>query len=115
MYFYRVLDKCNNCISKRNSTITVTEIIESIETKVNFKAFGKTKPPSKAKFVRGLEIKSTSARGLEAEEYKARKIYATQMKEIEDDINKLKFEKHGTVTNVFKMAEKIGGAKKQRE
>ena len=37
------------------------------------------------------------------------------MKEIEDDINKLKFEKHGTVTNVFKMAEKIGGAKKQRE
>ena len=114
MSFYRVLDKCNNCISKRNSTITVTEI-ESIETKINFKAFGMTKPPSKAKLVRRMEITSTSARGLEAEEYKARKIYATQMKEIEDDINELKFEKHGTVTNVFKMAEKIGGAKKQRE
>ena len=37
------------------------------------------------------------------------------MKEIEDNLNKLKSEKHGTVTNVFKMAEKIRGAKKQKE
>ena len=52
---------------------------------------------------------------MEAEDAKANKIYENQMKEIKDDLNKLKSEKHGNVTNVFKMAEKLGGPKKQKK
>ena len=52
---------------------------------------------------------------MEQEEEKSNKILKNQLQELEDDINKLKAEKHGTVTNVFKMAEKVGGAKKQKE
>ena len=108
--------KINKIIENDDLSVEeISDVIEKIEIKIKFKSFGKTKPPSKAKFARRLEVMSVSARGMEAEEVKANKIYQNQMKEIEDDLNKLKAEKHGTVTNVFKMAEKIGGAKKQKE
>ena len=56
-----------------------------------------------------------SARRLESEEAKADKIFKRQAQELEEAINNLKAAKFGKVTNVFKMAEVVGGAKKQKE
>ena len=89
--------------------------LEKIETKIKFKAFGKTKPPSKLKTSRRLETEATSARGMDSEEERVNKIFKIQCQELEDDINLLKAGKCGKVTNVFKMAEIVGGAKKQKE
>ena len=108
-------EKISNVIENYElNTVEVSDRIEKMETKIKFQSFGKTKPPSKKKFVRRLEAMSMSARGMEAEDETANKLYKNKMKEIKDDLNKLKAEKHGTVTNVFKMAERIGGAKKQK-
>ena len=65
----------------------MSDLIEKIETKIKFKSYWKTKPPSKAKFARRLEVLSVSPRGMEAEDAKANKIYENQMKEIEDNLN----------------------------
>ena len=56
-----------------------------------------------------------SARRLENEEAEVDKIFKRQAQELEEAINNLKSAKFGKVTNVFKMAEVVGGAKKQKE
>ena len=89
--------------------------IENKETKIKFESFGKTKPPSKLKVSRRLEREGSSARGMESEDERVGNILKRQCQDIEDDINHLKAGKFGRVTNVFKMAEIVGGAKKQKE
>ena len=92
---------------KELSIEEISDKIEKIETKIQFQAFGKTKPPTKLKTRRRLETIPLPSGGMEQEEEKANKILKNQLQELEDDINKLKAEKYGTVTNVFKMAEII--------
>ena len=93
----------------------VARKIETIETKLKFQAFGKTRPMTKLKTIQRLELGSPSASRMEGEEEISSKILKRQLEELEADLNKLKAEKHGTVTNVFKMAEIIGGAKIAKE
>ena len=64
---------------------------------------------------RRLEERAKATRGLDSENRQACRIFQKQSKELEDDINNLKKERLGKVTNVFKMAEIVGGAKKQKE
>ena len=108
--------KMDKIIENEDLTIeVVTEKIEKIETKIKFQAFGKTKQPTKQKASRRLEAELQAAGGLESEDEKGRLLEAKQSRELEEEINKLKTAKHGTVTNVFKMAEIIGGKKKQKD
>ena len=93
----------------------VAEKLENVETKIKFQAFGKTKPPSKLKVTRRMKKEASTAQRLDSEEVRVSKIFKKQCQEIEDDINILKAGKCGKVTNVFKMAEIIGGAKKLKE
>ena len=101
-----------------NEDITNDEVssrIEKIETKIKFQAFGKTKAPTKEKVARRLGEISGAASQLDDQSEKAKELWDKLSQDIEDDINKLKAEKYGRVTNVFKMAETVGGGKKQRE
>ena len=102
-----------------NKELTIEEVaekVEKIETKIKFQAFGKTKPPTKRKTSRRLvEISKAASRMEDEEDEKVNKIFKKQSEELEEDINNLNKGKFGRVTNVFKMAEIVGGAKKQKE
>ena len=107
--------KMNKVIENEDETNEeVAANIEKIETKIKFQSFGKTKPPTKQKISRRLEEQAAVAGQMDSEDRKASKLYKDQCQEIEDDINKLKALKFGRVTNVFKMAEIVGGTKKQK-
>ena len=89
--------------------------VEKIENKIKFQSLGKTKPPTRLRVLRRLEGRTIYAGRLESEDEKVNTIFKGQSKELEDEINNIKSGKPGKVTNVFKMAEIVGGAKKQQE
>ena len=90
---------------------TVKKKTDALQTKKKFQAFGKTKSPTGKAKKRRLEGGHKSAQGLDDEE----EILRVQSQLIEDAINKIKYEKHGRVTNVFKMRELVAGPRKQQQ
>ena len=56
-----------------------------------------------------------SSRGMESEEQKAKELLKRQSEMLESEINEIKMMKHGRMTKVFKMRERIGGAKKKSQ
>ena len=109
-------ERIDNIIdNKKLTSDEVAEKVERVETKIKFQSFGKTKPPTKLRVSQRLEKGAQPSCGLESEDAKVDKIMKKQSQELEEEINNLKKNKFGKVTNVFKMAEIVGGAKKQRE
>ena len=53
--------------------------------------------------------------GLDSQEQKACKLLERQSRMLEKEINDIKMMKHGRMTKVFKMREKIAGSKKQNQ
>ena len=76
--------------------------IDTIEDKIKFKAFGKTKPPTK---------KKRFEKRLLSEEELLRK----QSKTIEDEILKIQDESKSRVGRVYKMKDMLMGGKKDRQ
>ena len=58
---------------------------------------------------RQLELWLAAAQGMDSEE-KVRELMRRQYDQLEDEINKLKENKYGRITNVFKMREIVAGA-----
>ena len=112
----------SNEISEKMDTITedksltieeVKKKTDALQTKILFKAFGKSKPVTERANRRRLEEKVKSALGLENDEVKANDLRRKQSEIIEEQINKIKEQGFGRVTNVFKMREEVTGPKKQ--
>ena len=93
---------------------TVKKKTDTLQTKIKFQAFGKTKHPTGRAKRKRLEDSWKSAQGMDDEKEKE-DILHKQSQAIEDAINKIKYEKHGRVTNVFKMRELVAGPKKQQQ
>ena len=92
----------------------VMKKVDSIMDSVKYKAFDKTKPMTKKANQRRLEIRLAAAQGLDDQE-KFRELMRKQFEQLEEEINKLKQNKFGRVTNVFKMREIVAGPKKVKQ
>ena len=84
---------------------------DKLQDKAKYKAFGKTKPMTKAARSKRLEVRLKAAAGLDEEET-VKELMKKQCDEMEDQINSLKSKKYGRQTNVFKMREEVAGCKK---
>ena len=74
-----VKEKGDAIIADRNLTIDeVDKKLDSIQTKIKFQAFGKTKPRTESYEKRRLEIGHTSSSGMEDEEARKREILKKQ-------------------------------------
>ena len=85
-----------------NQNISIEEImveIDKLQDGVKFKAFGKTKPPTKAS---RLDQREKDAQGMDDQE-KARKLLEIQSQQIEEEINKIKQMRNGRMAKIFKM------------
>ena len=115
-----------------DGTIKVEEVMRRIDIlheKIKYKAFGKTKPKTEKsrlgqeqKSAQGMEMQrqvmsaeEQSASWMEAEDLKAKELQKRQSEMLESEINEIKMMKHGRMTKVFKMREKIAGSKKQSQ
>ena len=85
--------------------------VDAIMDNVKFKAFGKTQPMTKKSAQRRLELRLAAAQGMDSEE-NVRELMRRQYEQLKDEINKLKENKYGRITNVFKMREIVAGPKK---
>ena len=105
-------EKMNDIIDDESRSIEeVMKKVDAIMDSVKFQAFGKTKPMTKKAIQRRLEVRLAAAQGLDGQE-KVREIMRKQFDQLEDEINKLKENKFGRITNVFKMREIVAGPKK---
>ena len=96
-----------------NTSLSIEEVkkrVDTLQTKIKFQSFGKTKPPTTKAKKRKLEKRKRTSTGMDDKE--AKELLNYQSKVIEDEINKIKAGKHGHVTNVFKMCEVVAGSKK---
>ena len=81
--------------------------VNSIENEIKFKAFGKTRADKKKqKAKKGLSV------DIKTEETRNKELLKNQSKKIEDEILKIKSNKHGKAVNIFKMRDVITGPKK---
>ena len=100
-----------------DDTMSIEEVMKKIYAimdSVKFKAINKTKPMTKKATHRRLEIRLAAAQGLDDQE-KVRELMNKQFDQLEEEINKLKENKYGRVTNVFKMREIVSGPKKGKQ
>ena len=84
--------------------------IYAIINSAKFKTFNKTKPMTKKVAHRRLDIRLAAAQGLDNEE-KVRELINKHVDQLEEEINKMKENKYGGVTNVFKMRELVSEPK----
>ena len=111
-----VKEKGDAIIADRNLTIyEVDKKLDSIQTKIKFQAFRKTKPRTESYKKRRLEIGHTSSCGMESEEARKREILKKQNDIIEESINKIKSKRFGRQISVFKMKDIIAGQKKAKQ
>ena len=89
--------------------------LEAIQNKIKYKAFGKTKPATERAKKRRLVNKAKPAQGLDDEEERARSLLQEQSQLLANKINEIKEQRHGRVSNVFKMREEVSGGKKQSQ
>ena len=89
--------------------------LDSIQTKIKFQSFGKTKPKTESCKSRRLEQGHTSTCGMEDEELKKTEILRRQNEVIEDSINKIKSEHFERQISIFKMKDIIAGSKKPKQ
>ena len=90
-----------------NSEVMV-EKFEKMQTKMKYKAFGKTKAKTKSHVDKeGLEV--------ESDEIQAKAILKRQSDKMEAEISKIQSLKQGRTNNVFKMREAIVGKKKAKQ
>ena len=88
---------------------------DSLQTKVKFQAFGKSKPSTEKAKNRRLEREQKAASQLDDEGSSMEEIQQQQSALIETAINEIKAGKHGRKTNVHKMREVVSGPKKQQQ
>ena len=96
---------------KTLSNETVMKRFDKLQSKVKYKAFGKTKFTTKAANKRKLELRLKAAAGLN-EDDAVKAVMRKQYDEMEEQINNLKAAKYGRATNIFKMREKVAGSRK---
>ena len=97
-----------------DETLSIDEVMKKVDNTMNsvkFKSFGKTKPITKKASVRRLEVRLAAAQGLDGDE-KVKELMKKQFDQLEEEITKLKENKLGRITNVFKMRELVAGPKK---
>ena len=97
-----------------NKTLSNEDVIrkfDGLQNTIKYKAFGKTRPVTKAASNRKLEIRLKTAAGLDDDE-KVKEVMRKQMNEMEKQINDIKHCKYGRATNVFKMREQVCGSRK---
>ena len=97
-----------------DETLSIEDVMRKVDSKMNnakFYAFGKTKPITRKASERRLEVRLAAAQGLDGDQ-KVRDLMRKQFEQLEEEIVKLKDNKYGRVTNVFKMREIVAGPKK---
>ena len=97
-----------------DDTLSIEDVMRKVDSKMNnakFYAFGKTKPITRKASERRLEVRLAAAQGLDGDQ-KVRDLMRKQFEQLEEEIVKLKDNKYGRVTNVFKMREIVAGPKK---
>ena len=101
-------EKADAIIENRNIEINeVMDKVDKLQDNVKFKAFGKTKPPTKTA---RLKKKEKPAEGLDDQE-KAKKLLEIQSQQIEEEINRIKMMRNGKTAKIFKMRELVSGSK----
>ena len=90
----------------------VVKKFDAITTKAKFRAFGKSKPPTKKAHAQRMEDRLKAAQGLD-DEVSVKELMRKQYDTMEAEINRLKESKFGRVTNIFKIKDIIAGAKKR--
>ena len=97
-----------------DETLSIEDVMRKVDSKMNnakFYAFGKTKPITRKASERRLEVRLAAAQGMDGDQ-KVRDLMRKQFEQLEEEIVKLKDNKYGRVTNVFKMREIVAGPKK---
>ena len=87
-----------------NNIDMVINKIDKIETKIKFKAFGKTKPKFKRKVKETVQEKSQSEKDDDLKE--------REIEKVEKHINDIKANNHGRAGNVYRIRKAIAGHKK---
>ena len=85
--------------------------VDKLQDWIKPKAFGKSKPPTKAA---RLNQRAKAATGLDDQE-KAKHILELQSQQIEKEINKIKSMRNGRMAKIFKMREIVAAAKKGKQ
>ena len=112
----KIQAKMDKYIKDKSFNIEVVKRkIDSLQTKVKFQAFGKSKPSTEKAKNRRLEREQKAASQLDDEGSRMEEIQQQQSALIETAINKIKADKHGKKTNVHKMKEVVLGPKKQQQ
>ena len=89
----------------------VMKKVDAIMDSVKYKAFDKTKPMTKKAYNRRLGVRLAAAQGLDRDE-RVKELMRKQFDQLEEEITKLKKNKFGRVTTVFKMREIVAGPRK---
>ena len=88
----------------------VMEELGKLQDSIKFRAFGKTKPPTKTA---RLERRDKASQGMDEQE-RAKKLLEIQSQQIEEEINKIKLMRNGKMAKIFKMKEIVAGSKKDK-